>query len=108
MFFFIKNKDRKLRPVQDYRHINSYTIHNQYPLLLISNLLTDLAGAFIYSKLDVRDVYNSINIKERDEHKVAFKTNYGLWEPLVMFFGLCNSLVRLQGELVHQNSQEIE
>jgi hypothetical protein len=72
-FFFIKKKDGKLRPVQDYRRINSHTVRNQYPLPLIADLLTDLAGAIIYSKLDVRDGYNNIRIKQGDEHKAAFK-----------------------------------
>ena len=52
-FFFIKKKDGKLRPVQDYRRINGFTIRNQYPLPLISDLITDLRGASIFSKLDV-------------------------------------------------------
>ena len=52
-FFFIDKKDRKLRPVQDYRRINDYTICNQYPLPLIMDLITDLQGAHIYTKLDI-------------------------------------------------------
>jgi hypothetical protein len=87
-FFFIQKKDGKLRPVQDYRCINDITISNQYPLPLITELLTDLSGARIFTKLDVRDGYNNIRIKEGDEHKAAFKTKYGLFEPLVMFFGI--------------------
>ena len=59
-FFFIKKKDSKLRPVQDYRHINGYTIRNQYPLPLISDLITDLRGASIFSKLDVQWGYNNV------------------------------------------------
>jgi hypothetical protein len=52
-FFFIQKKDGKLRPVQDYRRINDITISNQYPLPLITDLLTDLSGASIFTKLDV-------------------------------------------------------
>jgi len=52
-FFFIKKKDGKLRPVQDYRCINEWTIRNQYPLPLIDDLIRDLGGAQIFSKLDV-------------------------------------------------------
>jgi hypothetical protein len=59
-FFFIQKKDGKLRPVQDYRRINDITISNQYPLPLITELLTDLSGARIFTKLDVRDGYNNI------------------------------------------------
>jgi hypothetical protein len=52
-FFFVKKKDGKLRPVQDYRRLNSHTVQNQYPLLLIAQLISDLAGAWIFSKLDI-------------------------------------------------------
>ena len=90
-FFFIKKRDSKLRPVQDYRRINSHTIKNRYPLLLIANLMNSFAGAHIFTKLDIRWGYNNVRIKEGDEHKAAFKMKYGLWEPMVMFFGLCNS-----------------
>ena len=95
-FFFIKKRDGKLRPVQDYRRINNYTIRNQYPLPLISELTANLSGAHIFSKLDVCWGYNNVRIKEGDEHKAAFKTKYGLWEPTVMFFGLTNSPATFQ------------
>ena len=48
-FFFIKKKDGKLRPVQDYRKINEWTVRNQYPLPLITTLIRDLGGADIYT-----------------------------------------------------------
>ena len=76
-FFFIKKKDRKLQPVQDYRQLNNFTIRNQYPLPLISDLLTDLRGAFIYTKLDIWWGYNNVHIKEGDKHRAAFKNT--LW-----------------------------
>ena len=47
-FFFIDKKNRKLRPAQDYCRINDYTKHNQYPLPLIMDLITDLQGAHTY------------------------------------------------------------
>ena len=55
------------------------------------DLTNSFAGAHIFTKLDIRWGYNNIQIKEGDEYKVVFKTKYGLWEPMVMFFGLCNS-----------------
>ena len=100
-FFFIKKKDGKLCPVQDYHRINNYTICNQYPLPLISDLITNLCSAYIYTKLDIRWGYNNIRIKEGDEHKVAFKTRYGLYEPLVMFFRLTNSPATFQTMMNH-------
>ena len=100
-FFFISKKDRKLRPVQDYQRINNCTIRNQYPLPLITDLIRDLQGAHIYTKLDIRWGYNNVRIKEGDEHKAAFKTRYSLYEPTVMFFGLTNSPATFQTLMNH-------
>ncbi|KAF8639588.1 hypothetical protein AX16_010278 [Volvariella volvacea WC 439] len=66
-FFFIKKKDGSLRPVQDYRYLNSITIKNRYPLPLISKIINKLKGASIFTKFDVRWRYNNIRIKEGDE-----------------------------------------
>lgn len=63
-FFFVKKKDGKLRPVQDYRHLNSGTVKNEYPLPLVSELVDKLKGAKVFSKVDVRWGYNNIRIKE--------------------------------------------
>jgi hypothetical protein len=52
-FFFVKKKDGKLRPVQDYRRLNSHMVRNQYPLPLIAQLISDLSSAHIFSKVDV-------------------------------------------------------
>jgi hypothetical protein len=90
-FFFVKKKDGKLQPVQDYRRLNSHTVRNQYPLPLIAQLISDLSGTHIFSKVDVQQGYNSIWIKKGAEWKAAFKTKFGHWEPLIMFFGLTNS-----------------
>jgi len=95
-FFYIKKKDGKLQPVQDYQKINAVTIRNQYPLPLISDLIWDLSNAHIYTKLDIRWGYNNICIKEGDEGKAMFKTQYGLFEPMVMYFGLTNSPAMFQ------------
>src|SRR5258705_1471349 len=95
-FFFIKKKDGKLCPVQDYRQLNDLTVKNQYPLPLISDITDNLKNAKIFSKFDVRWWYNNVRIKDGDEWKAAFKTNRGMFEPLVMFFGLCNSPATFQ------------
>ncbi len=95
-FFFIKKKDGTLRPVQDYRKLNEMTIKNRYPLLLISELIDKLRGAKYFTKLDIRWAYNNVRIKEEDEQKAAFRTNRGLYEPTVMFFGLTNSPTTFQ------------
>jgi hypothetical protein len=95
-FFFIKKKDGSLRPVQDYRKLNLVTVKNSYPLPLISDLINQLRGARYFTKLDVRWGYNNVRIKKGDEWKAAFRTNRGLFEPLVMFFGLTNSPATFQ------------
>src|SRR5277367_5233698 len=95
-FFFIKKKDGKLRPVQDYRRLNEWTIRNKYPLPLIPELIRRVKGASLFSKFDIRWGYNNVRIKEGDEWKAAFVTNEGLFEPRVMFFGLTNSPATFQ------------
>jgi hypothetical protein len=94
--FFIKKKDGKLRFVQDYRALNAITKKNKYPLPLIDDLIHRLSGAKHFTKLDVRWGYNNVRIKEGDEWKAAFRTNRGLFEPLVMYFGLTNSPATFQ------------
>jgi len=94
--FFIKKKDGSLRLVQDYRALNSMMVKNKYPLPLISELVSQLHGARYFTKLDVRWGFNNVHIKPGDEWKAAFQTNRGLFEPLVMFFGMTNSLATFQ------------
>jgi Reverse transcriptase (RNA-dependent DNA polymerase) len=95
-FFFIKKKDGKLRPVQDYRRLNEHTIRNRYPLPLIPELISQVQDAALFSKFDVRWGYHNIRIKAEDQWKAAFITNEGLFEPRVMFFGLTNSPATFQ------------
>src|ERR1700748_2984185 len=94
--FFIKKKDGSLRFVQYYRKLNVMTVKNTYPLPLISDFMSKVSKAKYFTKLDVRWGYNNVRIKEGDEWKAAFRTNRGLFEPLVMFFGLCNSPATFQ------------
>ena len=76
--------------------MNAKTIKNAYLLPLISNLINRLWGECYFTKLDVRWGYNNVCIKEGDEWKAAFCTNWGLFKPLVMFFGLTNSPATFQ------------
>ena len=66
-FFFIKKGDGMLRPVQDYRKLNDFTIKNRYPLPLIQELTDKLRGARFFTKLDIWWGYNNVRIKEGDE-----------------------------------------
>jgi len=94
--FFIKKKDGSLRLVQDYHALNAVTIKNKYPLSLISQLISQLRKAQYFTKLDVHWGFNNVCIKPRDEWKVAFHTNRGLFEPLIIFFGMTNSPATFQ------------
>jgi len=84
--------------VQDYRVLNAMTVKNlnKYPLPLIPELIAKLCRAKYFTKLDVWWGFNNVQIKEGDKWKAAFQTNRGLYEPLVMFFGLTNSPATFQ------------
>ena len=71
-------------------------VKNKYLLPLISELINKLQGARYFTKLDVHWGFNNVRMKDGDEWKAAFQTNRGLYEPLVMFFGLTNSLATFQ------------
>src|SRR6266446_8436246 len=94
--FFIKKKEGSLCLVQDYQKLNEITIKNSYPLLLVSDMLTRLRDMEWFTTLDLCWGFNNVHLKEGDEWKAAFSTNRGLFEPLVMFFRLCNSPATFQ------------
>jgi hypothetical protein len=95
-FFFIPKKNGKLRPIVDYRKLNSITVKNSYPLPLISSIVDGLLCARIFTKLDLRWGYNNVLIKNGHQERAAFITPRGLFEPLVMTFGLCNAPATFQ------------
>ena len=89
-YFYILKKNRLLQLVQDYRKLNQVMIEDKTPLPLIREVIDKLKEVWYFNKLDLIWGYNNVCIKEGDEWKVAFLTNKGLFEPQVMYFGLCN------------------
>jgi hypothetical protein len=87
----VEKKDKELRLCVDYRPLNTVTIKNKYPLPHIDILFDQLAGAQVFSKIDLRSDYHQSKIHAEDIPKRAFTTRYGLFEYLVMSFGLMNA-----------------
>ena len=94
--FFVGKKDRKKRIVQDYYYLNKWIIKDNYPLSLISDIVKNIGTNQVFTKLDLHWSYNNIQIKERDKWKVVFTTPEGLFELIVIFFQLMNSLAMFQ------------
>jgi hypothetical protein len=88
---FVKKKDGTLRMCIDYRRLNTMTVKNKYPLPRIEELFDQLQGAGCYSKLDQRQGYYQVKVKEEDVPKMAFNTRYGYFEFVVITFGVTNA-----------------
>jgi hypothetical protein len=100
-WFEIAKKMGDPRPVQDYRIINKYTVKDNAPLPNMKEDIAALATAFIFTTFDIRWGYNNVRIKDGDQWKAAFKTCFGVYEPMVMYFGLTNSPATFQTMMNH-------
>jgi len=94
--FFVGKKDGSKRMVMDYHNLNDQTVKNNYPLLLITDLIDNMGSKRVFTKMNLWWGFNNVRIKAEDEWKGAFTTHIESFEPTVMFFGMTNSPATFQ------------
>jgi hypothetical protein len=87
----VEKKDGTKRMCIDFRSLNEVIVKNKYPLSRIEDLFDQLRGASVFSKIDLRSGYHQLRIRPSDVLKTTFITKYGLYEFMVMSFGLTNA-----------------
>ena len=104
---FVKKKDGGIRMCVDYRAVNKITVRNSYPLPRIDDMFDQLSGASLFSCLDLQQAYHQIRLNPADVSKTAFTTPLGLYEYLVLPFGLCNAPSTFQAVINSVIGQEL-